>query len=240
MVEIPASSKPAMKTHHSVGFLFRWLGWQQQYVLAAGLLGVLSGAPAARSADLRPVLGVDWLPGDCDQNGKLGVADAVRMVQHLFLGNASVVCTPLCDANGDLRVDAGDPVYLLNYLFVSPFLQPYVHDPLEICDRLDNDCDDIVDEECRATPQASVTLSWDAVTRDVDGGREEVWGYRVHHGTAPGVYTHYRQAGKETTYEVTGLEARKTYYFAVSVYDLAGNESELSAPVEAVAQARQE
>jgi|Deesub1362B_J571_1020462.scaffolds.fasta_scaffold02822_7 hypothetical protein len=59
-------------------------------------------------------------------------------------------------------------------------------------------------------------------------------GYRVYWGTSSRSYRWVVDVGKATEYEVTGLEAGTRYYFAVTAYDLAGNESDFSAEVSAV------
>jgi fibronectin type 3 domain-containing protein len=60
-------------------------------------------------------------------------------------------------------------------------------------------------------------------------------GYRVYYGTASGSYQQSRGsgiiAGNSTRYAVTGLAGGRTYYFAVTAYDSAGNESAYSAEV---------
>lgn len=72
----------------------------------------------------------------------------------------------------------------------------------------------------------SVVLSWDVATDDV-----EVEGYNIYYGTEPvtaesGEYTESIDAGDVIEYLVEDLENGETYYFAVTAYDAAGNESE--------------
>ena len=59
-----------------------------------------------------------------------------------------------------------------------------------------------------------------------------VSGYRVYHGTAPGSYLQPRgqgqAAGNVTSFKVSALESGKTYYFAVTAIDSAGQESSFS------------
>lgn len=60
-----------------------------------------------------------------------------------------------------------------------------------------------------------------------------VKGYRVYYGTRSGQYLQQRGAGLDagvsTEYLVAGLATGATYYFAVTGYDDAGNESDYSA-----------
>jgi len=60
-------------------------------------------------------------------------------------------------------------------------------------------------------------------------------GYRIYYGTMSGSYTQARgsgiNTGSATRFTVTGLQGGRTYYFAVTAYDSAGNESAYSAEV---------
>lgn len=74
----------------------------------------------------------------------------------------------------------------------------------------------------------NVTLSWTA-NREPD-----LAGYKVYVGTASGTYSFPGSAfvtGKVTSYTVSNLPKGQTYFFAMSAYDSAGNESVLSAEV---------
>jgi hypothetical protein len=74
----------------------------------------------------------------------------------------------------------------------------------------------------------SVTLTWTA-NREPD-----IAGYKVYVGTASGTYSFPGSAfviGKVTSYTVSNLPMGQTYFFAISAYDSAGNESLLSAEV---------
>jgi chitinase len=64
-----------------------------------------------------------------------------------------------------------------------------------------------------------VTLAWDANTES------DLAGYKVHYGTASGSYTTVVDVHKVTTAIVTGLTAGQTYYFVVTAYNAANNES---------------
>jgi hypothetical protein len=72
----------------------------------------------------------------------------------------------------------------------------------------------------------SATLMWDAVTDT------NLSGYRIYYGTAPGTYLQSPgqglDAGKFTTFTVTGLSSGTTYYFAATAYDASNIESPYS------------
>jgi hypothetical protein len=79
----------------------------------------------------------------------------------------------------------------------------------------------------------SVSLSWDAPTENTDGTRlTDLAGYNIYYGTAAGDYSNSINVGKNTTYQVTNLRDGLTYYFAVTAYDISGNESEYSTEVQ--------
>lgn len=94
-------------------------------------------------------------------------------------------------------------------------------------------------ENVRATTGDSmVDLTWDVATDNVG-----VEGYKVYYGLEPvnaqgGQYLNTLEVGDVIEYEVKNLENDVTYYFAVTAYDLAGNESEsYSFEIEATPQA---
>jgi len=71
----------------------------------------------------------DQLPGDCNQDGKLDLADGVCLLSHLFRGEPSVLSCEagglglsgrsLLDWNGDRALNLTDPIALLVHLFQS-------------------------------------------------------------------------------------------------------------------------
>jgi len=65
------------------------------------------------------------------------------------------------------------------------------------------------------------TVIWSANTE------ADLRGYKVHIGTASGVYTKVIDVGNKTSYMIT-LPKGVTYYFAVTAYDTSGNESTYS------------
>jgi len=71
----------------------------------------------------------------------------------------------------------------------------------------------------RGASCAQVTLGWNPETTP------SLAGYDVYWGTASNSYSFNADAGNQTTYAVTGLAEGVTYYFAVTAYDTAGNQS---------------
>ena len=74
----------------------------------------------------------------------------------------------------------------------------------------------------------SLTLRWAA------NGEPDLAGYKIYVGTDSGTYSFPGSAfvvGKVTSYTITDLPKGQTYFLAISAYDSAGNESELSAEV---------
>jgi hypothetical protein len=68
---------------------------------------------------------------------------------------------------------------------------------------------------------ASVTLSWN------QNDEEDLSGYRVYYGLTSGQYDFIEEASSDTFLTLSSLENVR-YYFAVTAYDLAGNESDYS------------
>ena len=84
------------------------------------------------------------------------------------------------------------------------------------------------------TPTGSVddtaTLSWIAPTTNMDGTPlSDLASFRIHYGTTSGTYTQVVDVldPNATGQTITGLSPN-TYYFAVTAYDLSGNESVFS------------
>ncbi|MBK1647125.1 FG-GAP-like repeat-containing protein [Rhabdochromatium marinum] len=74
---------------------------------------------------------------------------------------------------------------------------------------------------------ASYNLAWDPVEDS------RVAGYRLHYGEVSGEYTKTVDVGKNTQHSVAGIPGNKVYYFTVTAYDGAGNESPPSDEVKA-------
>jgi hypothetical protein len=69
---------------------------------------------------------------------------------------------------------------------------------------------------------ANLKLAWDP------SPDTSVAGYRLYYGTSGGSYTNIVDAGNRTDYNVTGLNAGTTYYFAATAYTGTGDESTFS------------
>jgi len=81
--------------------------------------------------------------------------------------------------------------------------------------------------------QNNVTLSWQAPTQNADGtALVDLKGFKVHYGSASKSYSDTIQVANPgvLTYVVENLSAGK-YYFAVTAYNSAGQESSLSPEV---------
>lgn len=174
-----------------------------------------------------PVLCVEKrLAGDCNGDSRLDIADPISILSFLFAGTFQPACLARCDVQSDRRVDLSDAVHLFDFLLLGgggP--APLVMAP-EDCDGRDNDCDGLVDEGCSGgVPTYSVRLYWDEVTRDLDGGPVQVAGYRVHVGNAPAFYSFSIEVRGCPCARLTGLQAGKAYYIAVTAIDEKGGES---------------
>ena len=70
-------------------------------------------------------------------------------------------------------------------------------------------------------PDEQITLSWSR------NGEADLMGYRVYFGTVSGQYDHIEEADLDTSY-VVAVSEDTAYYFVVTAYDTAGNESDFS------------
>lgn len=84
-------------------------------------------------------------------------------------------------------------------------------------------------------PEPQIHLSWTPPTTMVDGTpASEIAGYKIHYGLASRQYSFLKTLGPQTTYDLTGLVPEQTYYVAVTAYDRAGTESDLSEEITVV------
>ena len=77
----------------------------------------------------------------------------------------------------------------------------------------------------QASDPNSVIVQW-AANLDPD-----IAGYRVYQGTRPGSYGYSIDVGNVTSFTASNLQVDSTYYFAITAYDSAGNESSPSEEV---------
>ena len=74
-----------------------------------------------------------------------------------------------------------------------------------------------------APSSSSATLTWKA------NSETDLAGYKVYRSTVPGKYEQSNLIAllpkNMTTYQATGLQSRTTYFFVVTAFDIAGNES---------------
>jgi len=80
------------------------------------------------------------------------------------------------------------------------------------------------------TGQSSLGIADDARVRFTWRSNSEpnLAGYRLYVGTVPGNYVGFVNAGRASSFELTGLVRGMTYYFALTAYDTAGLESGFS------------
>ena len=69
---------------------------------------------------------------------------------------------------------------------------------------------------------ADVTMEWDP------NQEETVTGYLLYYGNASGKYLPAIDVGLNTTYTITALGVKQTWYFAIKAYDAQGNQSDYS------------
>src|SRR5687768_2832591 len=72
---------------------------------------------------------------------------------------------------------------------------------------------------------ATVTLAWDP------SAESSVSGYKVHYGLNSRTYPFVVDTGHATTQVISNLQDGITYYFAVTAYNVAGQESDFSAEI---------
>lgn len=78
----------------------------------------------------------------------------------------------------------------------------------------------------------SASLSWDQPSFNTDETpANDLAGFKVYYGTSSGNYTNTVDIGNATSVVINDLDSGTTYFFAVTAYDSAGNESTFSAEV---------
>jgi hypothetical protein len=78
---------------------------------------------------------------------------------------------------------------------------------------------------CPSVSAYQLTLEWDSNVE------QDLAGYIVYYGTTSRDYKYDVDVGEETSCTISGLYSGVTYYFAVTAYDIDGNESPYSAEI---------
>jgi hypothetical protein len=87
----------------------------------------------------------------------------------------------------------------------------------------------IISLNASAACASVVTLSWDAPTTNADGTPlTDLAGYKIYYGTSSHTYSTAINVGNLREYKIADLITEVTFYFAVTAYDMSGNESEYS------------
>lgn len=79
--------------------------------------------------------------------------------------------------------------------------------------------------------EGELTVTWNDVLEDVSGNPELIGGYRVYASLDPQSLVFRVDVGQRTEATLTSLQRGATCWIAVSAYDRAGNESDLSSPI---------
>jgi hypothetical protein len=84
-------------------------------------------------------------------------------------------------------------------------------------------------------PPSQITLQWEPSTTKTDGtALTDILGYKIHYGQRSRTYAFTKFVGNQTSAAVSGLVPGRIYFFALTAYDSAGNQSELSGEVSMV------
>jgi hypothetical protein len=75
-------------------------------------------------------VGTEFLRGDANGDGKVDLSDGVRVLNYLFLGNATIECLDAADSNDTGGHDLTDGVRIFNFLFLG-------HEPPPVPGHLD-------------------------------------------------------------------------------------------------------
>ncbi len=202
--------------------------------LARSALGVLlafSAIAATGRASAAPPTGVT---ADCNQDHHVDIADAIYVINYLFLGGAHPECSSQCDFHGNGTVDLADAISLLQWLMLGGRAPKPALLSAEICDGKDNNCDGEADEVCpKPVPfKYDVTLEWEAVAEDVFGRAAALAAYRIYVGTVPAQGNLYREVSGCACATLKDLQGGASHYVTVRAVDRNGIESAPSVEVE--------
>ncbi len=65
-----------------------------------------------------------FIRGDCNSDGIVNMADAIKIMRFTFQGFPVSSCLSACDHNDDGMVDLGDVIYMLQYIFLDGAAPP--------------------------------------------------------------------------------------------------------------------
>lgn len=106
----------------------------------------LNAAFSDGSIELNPVVTVDFIRGDANNDARVNIADGVWIINELFLGGPANPCPISSDSNGDGNTDAGDAIYIFNYRFLDG---PMPTAPYPSCGQVDGQTpEDCADSAC--------------------------------------------------------------------------------------------
>ncbi|MGB1772141.1 MAG: hypothetical protein ACPHP7_07895, partial [Planctomycetota bacterium] len=106
----------------------------------------LNAAFSDGSIELNPVVTVDFIRGDANNDARVNIADGVWIINELFLGGPANPCPISSDSNGDGSTDAGDAIYIFNYRFLDG---PMPSAPYPSCGQVDGQTpEDCADSAC--------------------------------------------------------------------------------------------
>ena len=66
-----------------------------------------------------------FVRGDANYNQSVNIADAIFLLDYLFIGGVASVCPDAADSNDDGSINIGDAINLLNFLFANGETIPY-------------------------------------------------------------------------------------------------------------------
>ena len=87
----------------------------------------IPGGPGGIEISLSPTGSVEFVRGDCTDDGTVNIADSVCILDWLFSGVGGVSCSAALDVGGDGNIDLSDAISLFAFLFgggampVEPF-----------------------------------------------------------------------------------------------------------------------
>lgn len=88
------------------------------------VVGALEVAPDADFFAVSEVHDTPFIRGDANMDQRVGIADSLFVLTHLFIGGQAPYCGDAADANDSGELEIGDPVQILIGLFINPSAMP--------------------------------------------------------------------------------------------------------------------